>query len=175
MRQRNREIIDSTDDERVLQELSCGTALSQQDLETWKQIVIAKLNSKKCNEFLKCRDKAGQGILHVAIQNCPDLVPMLLKKGADINEKNVRGESPLTIAAICANETIFSQLLSKGAIPDSKTLQNFCSHLCSHNYKQSLETMFQLNKQLSINGDPGKENSPLHCAISNSRVIFSHG
>lgn len=181
----NSPILDSVRRERTQQEdelqtlffeLSCGAVGPQ--LESLKDKILKKLKNK--TERIKIFDtterSTGQTILHICIQHCPDLVPILLKKRGnfDLNKKDIYGASILCISALIGNEGIFTKLLNAGCKPDQKTLQYFCSNFCSDNCPQLFKNMMTKGG-ISVNGKTGEENTPLHASVSNKREDMVSG
>ena len=75
------------------------------------------------NECLECRDAAGSSALHIATQeeNKIEIVELLLKNGADVNDRNKDGSTPLHFATQGDNKVdIVDLLLKNGAYIHSK-------------------------------------------------------
>lgn len=159
----------------ILTELSFGAVGAQ--LEGIKEKILKKLKNKteRAKLFETCDRSAGQSIMHLCVQHCPDLVPVLLKKRGnfDLNKKDIYGVSSLCVAALVGNEGIFTKLLNAGCKPDKKTLQYFCAHFCSENCGQLLKTMIKMGA--NVNADIGVDNTPLHTAVSNKREDLATG
>jgi hypothetical protein len=74
------------------------------------------------------RDDNGNTILSVACQNgCKRLVKMALRRGADINALNFRGNSPLHFCYKYRKIELGQYLISKGA---NTTIRNHNGHTC---------------------------------------------
>ena len=65
------------------------------------------------NDAALARDRRGNTPLILASRNGnAEAVRILLKWGATLNDKNDRGESALTVAASCGNDTVVEMLLT---------------------------------------------------------------
>ena len=70
------------------------------------------------NEYLECRDATGSSPLHIATEgeNKIEIVELLLKNGADVNDRNKDGSTPLHFATQGENKVdIIDLLLTNGA------------------------------------------------------------
>ena len=85
--------------------------------------LIDALNSKRCikaGELIReganiNTNTIGQRALLLSIELCPDLVPEIIDKGADVNIKNGEGKTPLMIALSRGDIETTKVLLDKGA------------------------------------------------------------
>lgn len=70
----------------------------------------------------KSRNDTSETPLHVAcaLPNRTDTVQQLIKMGADIHKTNIKGETPLLIAAAHFNVELVAMLLEAGADPNTK-------------------------------------------------------
>jgi ankyrin repeat protein len=75
------------------------------------------------------KDKFGNTILAVACQNgLKKLAKIALRRGADINSKNYKGNTPLHFCYTYGyGDTLGTYLISKGADPD---IRNHSGHVC---------------------------------------------
>tara|TARA_B100000780_G_scaffold205374_1_gene145960 strand:- start:125 stop:631 length:507 start_codon:yes stop_codon:yes gene_type:complete len=75
------------------------------------------------------KDKFGNTILAVACQNgIKKLAKIALRRGADINSRNYKGNTPLHFCYTYGyGDTLGTYLISKGADPD---IRNHIGHLC---------------------------------------------
>lgn len=55
-----------------------------------------------------------------SVENCPEVTRLLLKKGANVNLKDIRGDTPLTVAACSYGEECIPILLEFGASINEK-------------------------------------------------------
>lgn len=67
------------------------------------------------NSNSRVSDKAGWAPLHVAAEREIWKVRVLVEKGADINIRNKRGQTPIMVAAMEKNTEIVNYLLKEGA------------------------------------------------------------
>ena len=119
--------------------------------------LIDALNSKRCikaGELIReganiNTNTIGQRALLLSIELCPDLVPEIIDKGADVNIKNGEGKTPLMIA------------LSRGDIETTKVLLD-----------KGAETGMHLNKGSSVEVlQDNQGNITLHYAIDAIKYI----
>ena len=119
--------------------------------------LIDALNSKRCikaGELIReganiNTNTIGQRALLLSIELCPDLVPEIIDKGADVNIKNGEGKTPLMIA------------LSRGDIETTKVLLD-----------KGAETGMFLNKGSSVEAlQDNQGNITLHYAIDAIKYI----
>ena len=94
--------------------------------------------------------------LHIAIQRgLPEIVPLLLSHGADINAQNKDGNTPLHEAVLYSNPGIVTLLLKNNARTDIKNNQSVTP------YQMTLEQLDALNSTKTLLENPkdlkGKE------------------
>ncbi|PSC68913.1 CMV 1a interacting 1 [Micractinium conductrix] len=63
--------------------------------------------------------------LHIAAWHCPSLVPLLLQKGASVNDTDGYGQTPLHDAAFHGHEDAVAALLAAGANPNIRNKKGF--------------------------------------------------
>lgn len=110
---------------RVNQALSLGKNLNQADIYDWPPLFNAIANQKTelCEQLLakgadlEWRDQNQLTPLILAIYYLPELVPLLLKYGANPNAVTAYG-SPLIVAATLHDLSSLDALLAKGADPN---------------------------------------------------------
>ncbi|PRP74807.1 hypothetical protein PROFUN_06668 [Planoprotostelium fungivorum] len=158
----------------LIDELSYSTT-NHKEMKAIKNRITKALKSRRPPKLFSMRDKAGQPILHVAVQKAHDLVPLLIEKGVDPNEKDRHGETALEIAGNQANESVFMQLLDAGALPTQKALIHFCANFCSTNCEQILKKLLE-----TPGADTGinkfvRSGSPLHGAMMNKKENLVEG
>jgi len=115
-------------------------------------------------------DQYGQNILHLCVDNCPELIKLLVEKKMDINKKDFRNMTPLALAALKGDENLFVELLSLGAKPDQTVFHYFVTRFCSNNCEKILISL--LEKGVDINQPPLNSftgDRPIHSAVVNSR------
>ncbi|KAK2169711.1 hypothetical protein LSH36_7g00013 [Paralvinella palmiformis] len=77
---------------------------------------MRKFHSIRWNEKLDKTVPSGETLLTIAVQmDLQDLVLLLLKEGASVNQQNISGNTPLHVAIRARNESILSILIRHGA------------------------------------------------------------
>lgn len=128
---------------------------------------------KKVNELLKssngafaaAKDEQGFSALHwAALNGLDDLVDVFLKRGAQVNEANGRGEPAVFWAVIKGNLTTVNKLIDQGA--DLKMTDNkgysVMHHAAQNNHIALMHTFLQRGLALEIKDNKGR--TPLHWA-----------
>ncbi len=97
-------------------------------------------------------DFKGSSALMLALVNTPEIVPLLIQKGADINCKDDNGFTPLMIAACMKDKQNVKNLLNAGADvsavnPAGQTFRNISNFgvkltYCQHILPQKLKSVF---------------------------------
>lgn len=72
-------------------------------------------------DVVTIKNKDGESSLFYAVRhNLPELVKEIINRGADVNEQNYHGRTPLYVAVALRNKCIAKQLLNSGADPLSE-------------------------------------------------------
>jgi ankyrin repeat protein len=128
------------------------------------------------------RYKAGglTPVLHMAIdKNRPDIVKLLLSRGADVNSKNPLGElGPLHVAAGQGRSEIIPILISFGADPDGKRGNFRFSPLCFASNADVAEILINYGADVHLRNENGF--TPLHLLAEQGKVeaaeaLLKHG
>ena len=83
--------------------------------------MMALLFKRGARQSLEVKDYWGYTPLNRAVQrNCPGVVVLLLKEGADPNTTTHEGWNPLHIAAKCGHTHLFDPLLEGGTDRDAQ-------------------------------------------------------
>ncbi|WP_264705708.1 ankyrin repeat domain-containing protein [Wolbachia endosymbiont (group A) of Ancistrocerus nigricornis] len=81
-----------------------------------------KLLKAISEENIKGKDSGGCTALHRAAQvSNPEVIKLLIEKGAGINDRNNRGETPLHLAAFLGKRKNVKALIEKGAEVNAKS------------------------------------------------------
>lgn len=66
---------------------------------------------------LECQDGEGNTPLHMAVKgSCAQTVEVLLNRGANVNARNKKGVTPLSISKFLGHEEITQLLIDEGAV-----------------------------------------------------------
>jgi ankyrin repeat protein len=119
-------------------------------------------------------------VLHLAIyKRHPDIVKLLLSRGADANIKNGSGElGPLHVAARQGRSEIIPILIEFGADPNGKKGNFMFSPLCFASNADSAETLINYGADVKLCNENGF--TPLHLlaehgSVEAAEVLLKHG
>ncbi len=125
-------------------------------------------HAKIVNQLLMAR--ARPSILFAVLGQDTKIVSSLLSAGANIGEKNSRGQTPLHLAVFSGNPEMVQHLLTAGADVNAKDANN-ASPLDLATRGRNDKVINQLLGAKPKLGDSGKKaSSPLHLAIQEHKV-----
>jgi ankyrin repeat protein len=119
-------------------------------------------------------DEDGNSFLHLAVRaGNADIVKFLISKGADVNIKDIYGQTPIQIAPHIGNAEVVIQLVSKGA---EINIKNSIGRTPLHDtvyHNQFQIVKYLVSQGAEINTKDIRSKTPLHDGVINNNVEIS--